>query len=431
MPMRSIVSVFFFLILSGATGWAASKTPFEERLEEARESAEDKEWPDAIRQYEVLAREVGDSPKGEAVRLELAAAYFSSGAMSRTVEVCERFLSSYPASPQTLQVQHLKAFALWSQGLFEESFAVFADRKWEDLRALPEKMRPRVYDIIARALKGADHENAARVTRQEARGPLKSDKGTFLLTGKLRDSVQRWETDEGWAAFVAQSPLALRPKLTEEEKTVPVVEEKLRWGTIGISLAADSATVKTSVTDYSQVFLNAKLDFDFNLSKSGSQATVYAGYSLAPISLPASGLEYRWIETGGLLRGVVVGDRGPGFSFVLNAGIFFRVSQVQPPSQLRLSYALGLDFYPSFRYQFPNGMSVGWYGKISPFVQSMKRIDLANSLITGGGMDFQIIAIPEKLWLDFFAEAELIRFKFEDGSPFENMHLRFGVKTKF
>lgn len=430
MPMRSKLFIGIFLMAVGLNAVGTEKAPFEERLEDAREAAEDKEWTEAIPQFEALVREVGDGPKSETLKMELAAAYFASGAMGKTVEVCDRFLAAHPKSPLTLQVQHLKSFALWSQGLFEESFQVFDDRKWEDLRALPEKLRPRIYDIVARALKGAGHDNAARVVRLEGRAPLKTEKG-FILVGKIRDSVNRWEPDQGWDGFVAAAPPAIRLKLTEEEKAAVVVEEKSRWGTFGLSFAVDSSTVKAGPTDYSQIFLNGRLDVDFNLSKSGSQASVYAGYSLAPLSVPASGLQYRWIDTGGLLRGVVVGNRGPGFSFVLNAGIFFRVSQVKPPEQIRLEYALGLDFYPSFRYRFKNGMSLGWYGKISPFVQSMKRIDLGSNLITGGGMDFQIIAIPERLWLDFFAEAELIRFKFEDGTPFENMHMRFGVKTRF
>ncbi len=430
MPMRPKPFILILLLLVTGSGVAADKVPFEERLDEARESVQDKEWPEAIRQYELLAKEAGNGPKGDLVHLELAAAYFSSGAMGKTVEVCDRFLAAHASSPQALQIQYLKAFALWSQGLFEESFSVFADRKWEELRALPEKQRPRIYDVIARALKGAEHGHAARVVRQEARAPLRTEKG-FLLAGKLRDSVNRWESDETWDAFVAQAPAALRPKLMDEEKTAAVTEEKLRWGTVGLSFALDSATVKHSAVNYSQMFLNGRLDFDFNLSPSGSQSSLYAGYSLLPLSLPTSGLEYRWIDTGGLLRGVVVGDRGPGFIFILNAGIFFRVSQVQPASQVRLAYALGLDFYPTFRYRFPNGMSVGLYGKVSPFVQSMKRVDLASNLIAGGGLDFQIIAIPEKLWMDFFTETEMIRFKFEDGSSFENIHWRFGVKTKF
>ncbi len=429
--MRRKFSLFLVLLLWNVTVPAFADRPsYEERLEEARDSAKDKEWPEAIRQYEELSAEVGNSPRGEAIKLELAGAYFSSGSMGQTVAVCSQFLAAYPASPAFLQVQHLKAFALWSQGLFEESLSVFADHKWEDLRKLPEKHRARVYDVIARALRGTYHENAGRVVRLESREPLKNAKGKFLLSGKLRDSLTQWETDEGWAAFLARVPAAVRPRLAEEEKSEPIVEDKLRWGSVALSLAVDSSTVKTALSNYSQLFLNAKLDLDFNLSPAGSQATVSIGYSLVPLSLP-SGMQYRWIDTGAWIRGMLVGNRGPGFSFLLNLGVFYRNSQVLPQGQPRLDYALGFDVFPSFRYRFNNGMSLGWYGKISPFVQSMKQIDLGSNLIYGGGMDFQLAAIPEKLWLSFFGEAELIRFAFDDGSRFENMHLRFGVKSKF
>ncbi len=426
--------ILFILFSVGLTQSAfAAPATFEEKLEEAREEAADRDWEDAIPQYEALAKEVGETPRGELVAVELASAYFSSGALSKAVALSDQFLKVYVGSIYTPQVEHLKAFSLWSQGFFEESLAVFAVKTWEQLRMTNPKMRPRLYGVLAKALRGGEHEYAARATRAESRGVLKNAKGSWVLTGPVRDTVDRLDTEEGWQTLLKQVSPRVRAKLASDGFDVPLEKAKQKKPPpqrIILGLAPSFSSVITTSTVYSQAFLKILGEFNVPLSFSGSNVSVYVGMDAVGIQRPPTNEEVRWLDTGFLLEGRVVGGEQKGFSASLNVGMFYRHSFTGSLPTPRLIDALGVEVYPSFQYEFPNSSQLALYAKVSPYIQSMRTIDLKDNFIAGGGLDYWFPMGAKPYWFNVFLEGEKTSFKLTDGSLFHYFRFTTGLKAR-